>query len=97
MNKSRPWVKGAIIGGIVGGLFHLVWHLSPVLSPVEGLPLSVLASLLWEWGGTFAAIPRFELFGLHLLVLMAHVSAYAIVGALIALLFREQDSGHRQG
>lgn len=74
----KAWAKGAVIGGIVGGLFHLAWHLS--------LPVPVLSPLLWEWGGIFAGVPRFELFGLHLFVLVIHVSVYAVVGSSISLL-----------
>ncbi|MFQ5854848.1 MAG: hypothetical protein ACE5LU_04285 [Anaerolineae bacterium] len=70
------WAKGAAIGGIAGVVFHLLWHLK------ASVPL--LSQLLWEWGGVFAGVARFELVGLHLLVLVAHVSVYAIIGAVAA-------------
>ena len=73
-------VRGALAGGAIGGLFHLVWH--------AGVTVPLLSDLLWEWGGLFAGVARFELIGLHLGVLVAHVVVYAALGALIAALIK---------
>lgn len=66
--------RGALVGGAIGGLFHLAWHL--------GVTVPLLSDLLWEWGGLFASVARYELIGFHLGVLVAHVAVYAALGAL---------------
>jgi hypothetical protein len=53
-----------------------------------GVTVSPLSELLWEWGGLFATVPRFELFGVHLGVLLVHVIVYAVLGVMLALLVR---------
>jgi hypothetical protein len=47
-----------------------------------------LSDLLWEWGGLFAGVARFELIGLHLGVLVAQVVVYAALGTLIVAVVR---------
>ncbi len=53
-----------------------MWHM--------GVTIPLLSDLLWEWGGLFSGVARFELIGLHLGVLVAHVAVYAALGVLIA-------------
>jgi hypothetical protein len=53
-----------------------------------GVTVPLLSDLLWEWGGLFSGVARFELIGLHLGVLVAHVVVYAALGMLIAAVVR---------
>ena len=78
--KWSNWVIGALAGGAIGGLFHLAWHL--------GVTVPFFSDLLWEWGGLFSGVTRFELIGFHLGVLVVHVIVYAGLGALIATIVR---------
>ncbi len=75
-------VRGGLAGAAIGGLFHIAWHLGVRVPP----PLE----LLWEWGGLFASVHRYELIGLHLGVLLVHVIVYAVIGVLLALLARRR-------
>ncbi len=77
---ADPRVRGALAGGAIGGLFHLAWHMD-VTVPLR-------SDLLWEWGGLFSGVARFELIGLHLGVLVAHVVVYAALGTLIVAVVR---------
>lgn len=80
------WKRGALVGGTIGGLFHLAWHLGVTFPP--------FSNVLWEWGDLFDNVPRLELIGFHLLVLVAHVVVYAVLGALLGELvqrFRRVD------
>lgn len=76
MRVETRWKRGARAGGAIGGLFHVAWHV--------GLTVPPLSALLWEWGGLIASVPRLELIGLHLGVLVVHVLVYAALGALVA-------------
>ncbi|MFQ5922814.1 MAG: hypothetical protein ACE5M4_08220 [Anaerolineales bacterium] len=64
-------------------MFHLAWHMS--------VTVPILSDVLWEWGGLFAGVARFELIGLHLGVLVAHVIVYAGLGALLGLVLRRKS------
>jgi hypothetical protein len=75
-------VRGALVGAAIGGLFHVAWHMGATVPP--------LLELLWEWGGLFATVPRIELIGLHLGVLLVHVTVYALLGVMVALLARRR-------
>lgn len=78
--KKSWWMYGAVAGAAIGGLFHLAWHLN--------LTILFLSDLLWEWGGLFVNVARFELIGLHLGVLVVHVFVYAALGALVTFLLQ---------
>lgn len=75
-------VRGGLAGTAIGGLFHIAWHL--------GVRVPPLSELLWEWGGLFASVPRYELIGLHLGALLVHVIVYAVLGVLLALLAKRR-------
>lgn len=75
-------VRGGLAGAAIGGLFHIAWHL--------GVRVPPLSELLWEWGGLFASVPRYELIGLHLGALLVHVIVYAVLGVLLALLAKRR-------
>lgn len=66
------------MGGVIGGLFHLAWHF--------GVTVPSFSNVLWEWGDLFDKVPRLELIGFHVLVLVAHVVVYAVLGALLGSL-----------
>ncbi|MFQ5593708.1 MAG: hypothetical protein ACE5HA_06130 [Anaerolineae bacterium] len=74
------WAPGALAGGVIGGMFHLAWHMR--------VAVPLLSDLLWEWGGLFVGVARYELIGLHLGVLVVHVAVYAVLGALMAAVVR---------
>jgi hypothetical protein len=78
--KKTYLVRGALIGAAIGVLFHIAWHI--------GLTVPLFSNVLWEWGGLFAEVARFELIGLHLGVLVVHVLVYTSLGVLIAILLR---------
>ncbi len=71
------WKRDALIGGAIGGFFHLIWHLGVTAHP--------FSDVLWEWGFN---VPRLELIGLHLGVLVAHVAVYTMLGILLTSLIR---------
>ncbi len=75
--------RGALVGGVIGAVFHLAWHMR--------VTVPILSDLLWEWGGLFASVARFELIGLHLGVLVAQVMVYAGLGALLGLGLRRKS------
>ncbi|MFQ5924167.1 MAG: hypothetical protein ACE5M4_15120 [Anaerolineales bacterium] len=76
----RWQVWGAVAGAVLGALFHLAWHMRLTLHP--------FSDLLWEWGGLFSGVNRLELIGLHIGILGIHVTVYAGLGTLIALVSR---------
>jgi len=69
-----------MIGAAIGGFFHIIWHL--------GVSVHPFSDVLWEWGDLFAHVPRLELIGLHLGVLVAHVTVYTVLGILLTSLIR---------
>jgi len=74
----KDWRLSALAGGIIGALFHLAWHMNLNIPPLSGI--------LWEWGGIFAHVPRLDLIGLHLFVLVPHVVIYATLGVILNIL-----------
>lgn len=77
--------RGALAGGVIGALIHVVWHMDVTVPPIS--------NLLWEWGDLFANVPRLELIGLHMGVLVAHVVVYAMLGILVASLIPSESDG----
>jgi hypothetical protein len=87
LTKALKWnIGGVVMGAVVGALFHLGWH--------TGVTLHPLSDLLWEWGGLFAGVARYEMVGLHLGVLVVHVLIYAALGAVIAAFLRRQKQAN---